>query len=510
MTKLEVKNAALPKLKATQAELEATQAELETSQTKLEALQTELEASQGELQASQTELEAAQTELEASQEQAVQLRELLQKLKMQQAKDASDASNPSSDDDTPRFLGWILLPMRIFLGLTFIYAGIQKLTDPQFFNPSTPGYIGKQILRFAYGSPMHDFLIGVAHPHAVLFGWTTALGEIAVGLAIYAGFLFRPAAFFGMLLSLTFFLSASWNTYPYFYGSDIVFVFCWITMILSGPLNTGLPSIDDWLLDQLVPAGHTGQKLHPVLQLYILLVVAGAPQQSSHTAGISLFGINLMTGSSLQGHGHKPGATQTAQMTRRNILQDWVVGAAAVASIAVLGIPLRIFSNDPNENVTQTSDNTANTISATSTPDATITTSTPDATKTPSAASATSTSITPIPVRPVSVGQNIAPVGAVPKNSFVKFIIASSQDSAILIHLPNDTFVAYDAVCPHAGYTVDYHSDTQILVCPGHGSQFDPVHNGRVLQGPAAAPLSTLGIHIDSATGAIRLTSVPS
>ncbi len=475
MTKLEVKNAALPKLKATQAELEATQAELEatqaeleTSQTKLEALQTELEASQGELQAAQTELEAAQTELEASQEQAVQLRELLQKLKMQQAKDASDASNPSSDDDTPRFLGWILLPMRIFLGLTFIYAGIQKLTDPQFFNPSTPGYIGKQILRFAYGSPMHDFLIGVAHPHAVLFGWTTALGEIAVGLAIYAGFLFRPAAF---------------------------------------------------LLDQLVPAGHTGQKLHPVLQLYILLVVAGAPQQSSHTAGISLFGINLMTGSSLQGHGHKPGATQTAQMTRRNILQDWVVGAAAVASIAVLGIPLRIFSNDPNENVTQTSDNTANTISATSTPDATITTSTPDATittstpdatKTPSAASATSTSITPIPVRPVSVGQNIAPVGAVPKNSFVKFIIASSQDSAILIHLPNDTFVAYDAVCPHAGYTVDYHSDTQILVCPGHGSQFDPVHNGRVLQGPAAAPLSTLGIHIDSATGAIRLTSVPS
>ncbi len=503
MTKLEVKNAALPKLKATQAELEATQAELE--------------ATQAELETSQVELEAAQTELEAAQEQVVQLRELLQKLKRQQAKEAYDDSNPSSDNDTPRFLGWILLPMRIFLGLTFIYAGIQKLTDPQFFNPSTPGYIGKQILRFAYGSPMHDFLIGVAHPHAVLFGWTTALGEIAVGLAIYAGFLFRPAAFFGMLLSLTFFLSASWNTYPYFYGSDIVFVFCWITMILSGSLNTGLPSIDDWLLDQLIPGGNTGQKLHPVLQLYILLVVAGAPQKSSYTAGISLLGTNLMTGSSLQGHGHKPDATQTAQMTRRNILQDWVVGAAAIASIAVLGIPLRIFSNDPNENVTQTSGNMTNTASTpevSNTPEASRTpgkASTPEASRTPGKASTTTASATPINlVKPVAVGDTIVQASAVPKNSFVTFTLASSQDSAVLIHLPSDKFVAFDTVCTHAGYTVKYHPDTQILVCPGHGSQFDPARGAAVLQGPAAAPLSALSFQIDSATGAIKLTSVPS
>ena len=43
-----------------------------------------------------------------------------------------------------RFSERILLPLRLFLGITFLYAGIQKLTDPQFFNPSATGFIGKR------------------------------------------------------------------------------------------------------------------------------------------------------------------------------------------------------------------------------------------------------------------------------------------------------------------------------------------------------------------------------
>jgi len=514
MIKLEAKNTALPKLKATQAELEDTQAELEASQAELEALQskletlqsrlkasqTELQTTQTELATSQTELQTTKTELEISQKQVVQLKKQLQKLTRLQAKTTIDLSHPSPTNETMRFPAWILLPMRIFLGLTFIYAGIQKLTDPQFFNPAMPGYIANQIKGMAHGSPLHNFLIDVALPHAVFFGWTTALGEIAIGLGTYAGFLFRPAAFFGLILSLTFFLSASWNTYPYFFGSDIVFVFCWLTMILSGPLNTGLPSIDHWLVDQMVPGGHTRQKLPLVLQLYILLVVAGTPQQSSYTAGISLFRTNPL----LQGHQHKP---KTSEMTRRGILKDWAASAAAVASITLLGIPLRIFGNDPNASIPDTSANTASSTSTISTPSPTNTPNTASPTITPN--TAPHTSITPLPVRPVAVGQSIAPVSAVPINSSVNFIIASSQDDAILIHLPNDTFVAYDATCTHAGCTVKYQQNTHILTCPCHDSQFDPIHNGRVLQGPAVAPLTPLSIHVES-TGAIKLKSTPS
>src|SRR5579884_2745305 len=150
--------------------------------------------------------------------------------------------------------GWVFLPLRLFLGITFVYAGIQKLTDPQFFHRSTPGYIGNQIIAFAHNSPIRDLLLHVALPHAVFFGFLIAFGEIAIGLGTLVGLLTRPAAFFGLLLSFIFFLSASWYVYPYFYGSDIVFVFAWLTLLLHGPRNTGLPIVDTWLAETLFPA----------------------------------------------------------------------------------------------------------------------------------------------------------------------------------------------------------------------------------------------------------------
>ena len=110
-------------------------------------------------------------------------------------------TTPNHIPDTRRgprfFAGWALLPMRLFLGITFVYAGVQKLTDPQFFHHSTPGYIGNQIIAFAHGSPLQYFLTHIALPHAILFGMAVALGEIAIGLGALFGVFFRLAAFFG-------------------------------------------------------------------------------------------------------------------------------------------------------------------------------------------------------------------------------------------------------------------------------------------------------------------------
>src|SRR3954449_7660350 len=75
-----------------------------------------------------------------------------------------------------------VLPARLFLGIIFLYAGIDKLTDPQFFNPASPGYIGNQLAGFATISPIGGFLTSVAVPNATLFGWLSALGEVAIGL----------------------------------------------------------------------------------------------------------------------------------------------------------------------------------------------------------------------------------------------------------------------------------------------------------------------------------------
>jgi hypothetical protein len=87
----------------------------------------------------------------------------------------------------------------------------------------------------------------IAAPHAMLFGALVAWGELAIGIGTLLGFLFRPAAFCGGLLSLIFFLSASWSVRPYFYGADIVFLFGWMTLSLAGPAGTGLPALDTWL-----------------------------------------------------------------------------------------------------------------------------------------------------------------------------------------------------------------------------------------------------------------------
>jgi len=154
----------------------------------------------------------------------------------------------------------LLWPLRLFMGLTFFYAGIQHLSDPSFLDPSKAGYIGNLISGYATGSPIHSFLMGVAEPNAVAFGYTVAIGEALIGIAILTGFLFRIAALAGLVLNFTFYLSATWNAFPFYFGSDIVFVMCWLTLLLTGPqlshsldgqLATKYPSLS-WLVTKPV------------------------------------------------------------------------------------------------------------------------------------------------------------------------------------------------------------------------------------------------------------------
>jgi hypothetical protein len=77
--------------------------------------------------------------------------------------------------------------------------------------------------------------LGVVAPNAVAFGYMVAVGESLIGVAVLLGLLYRIAAFAGLLLNFTFFLSATWNAFPFYFGSDIVFVLCWLTLLLAGP-----------------------------------------------------------------------------------------------------------------------------------------------------------------------------------------------------------------------------------------------------------------------------------
>jgi thiosulfate dehydrogenase [quinone] large subunit len=138
--------------------------------------------------------------------------------------------------------GLALLPLRLFLGATFVYAGIQKLSDGGFLVEGSGTYIGTQLEAFADGTPGGWLLRTFALPMPEVAGVGVAVTEIAVGLLAVLGLRTRLAAGAGLGLSLVLFLTASWHTKPYFLGSDIVFAFAWLPFVLVGA--EGQPALD--------------------------------------------------------------------------------------------------------------------------------------------------------------------------------------------------------------------------------------------------------------------------
>lgn len=129
--------------------------------------------------------------------------------------------------------GWVLLPLRAFLGATFLYAGASKLLDPTYLDAASPLSVHAQMLRSAVTSPIGG-LVSVAAGHAVLAGLVIAFGEIAVGLGTLLGLMTRLSAAGGLLLALNFFLTVSWTTHPYYVGADIGYVFAWTPLLIAG------------------------------------------------------------------------------------------------------------------------------------------------------------------------------------------------------------------------------------------------------------------------------------
>lgn len=375
---------------------------------------------------------------------------------------------------------WALLPLRAFLGATFIYAGLQKLDNPNFFNKKSPISIYNQLIAASRTSPIHvilSHLEGVAKP----IGLAMAFGELFVGVGVLLGLWTRVAAIGGAIISFSLFLTVSFHASPWFTGADIVYFFAWMPLILAGG-GTRL-SADAWIANrsaakeslpapELVPiAFSTVQSLCGAFAAGACALREGAPCDAAACP--------VLIGA------HAPVAIRGGLDTvdRRSLVFGTAVAAAVGTGVLIFGgaaADTGALIGDAPKPTTQ--DALGGSLSATPTT-TTPTTTTPTST-TPASTPTTTPVATP-------KGKLLGNVDQVPTNSAASFTIPENGDPGIVIHEAKGGFVAYNAVCPHMGCTVGYSSSMEIIVCPCHGSEFN-VKNGNVIVGPAPHGLTKL------------------
>jgi thiosulfate dehydrogenase (quinone) large subunit len=322
---------------------------------------------------------------------------------------------------------YALLPLRAFLGFTFLFAGLQKLANPGFFDANNSASIQAQLVAASTHSPIGIFVSHLVE-HATFIGAVVALGEVAIGIGTILGLWTRIAALGGMALSIGLFLTVSFHANPYYTGSDLVFAFAWIPFIMAGA-GTHL-SWDARIARQVArerKESGTG------------LAVDGAAVASSR----------LLT-----------------EVDRRTV----VVGAGAAAAVAAMTAILAAASAGLGRALGGVKS---------SKPPTQLTTTT-----TTALSGTTSTTI---------AGTEIGAASQVAVGGSAMFTIPSSQEPGIILQPTSGNFVAYNAVCPHAGCTVNYYKSNDALVCPCHTSIFK-VSDGSLVSGPSPTGLATLNV----------------
>jgi len=349
----------------------------------------------------------------------------------------SEAEDPESALDR---IGIALLLLRVFLGVTFVYAGLDKLIDPTFLRSAGPGSIAEQLAGFTRNSPVAVLIEVFAQPFPVVTGLAISIAEIAIGLGTLSGLLFRLSVIGGALLSVLFWLTASWATTPYFYGPDLPYAAGWITLAIAGPGRRFL--VEPWLAR---------------------LIDLDDPDDDAWSLG------------------------------RRHFIEGGIVGLAALTIAAFGGtfgstVLSPLFrspaqgSLGPGTGGDQPSAGPTTGPASGAPPPVEATTSAPS-------------------------GPIVGTVAKLDRQGSIAFLVPSSGDPGVVLKLSNGTFVAYDAVCTHAGCTVEFDPAQQVLACPCHGAVFDPAHHGAVLGGPTDTPLTQLPIRVDAKTGVITLST---
>lgn len=371
-------------------------------------------------------------------------------------------------DDTEersRIAPLALVPLRIFLGVTFLYAGLDKLLDPAFLNGSGPGSIGAQMVAFAHTSPLAPLVVAFGEPFPVAVGLGISLAEIAVGVGALTGLLFRASAALGAALAILFWLTASWAIKPYYYGPDLPYAAGWITLALAG--TGGMWTMREWL-PSLEPGLSSWE-----LQRRRLAASSGRP------------------------------ISDADEMTRRVVLEAGLIGGVAILLASVTGVAGFVLGG---RDQSRTGLGSAASSGADAAAPAPTADSSAAAAAAPTAA-AQGGGGSAVEATPPPTGKVVGSLSHLSRDRPLGFYDPTTGDPSAVLLLPSGKVVAYDLTCTHAGCTVEFDPSSHLLICPCHGATFDPAHGARAVAGPTDQPLASLPIHVDQATGQIRLTA---
>jgi thiosulfate dehydrogenase (quinone) large subunit len=125
-------------------------------------------------------------------------------------------------------------------------------------------------------------------------------------------------------------------------------------------------------------------------------------------------------------------------------------------------------------------------------PTAATTTTTAPPPGSPSSSASPSTA-PPTTQAPRPPGTRVGAASQVPVGGVASFDDPATGDPSLVVQPVRGTFLAFDAVCPHAGCPVQYFSDQRRFICPCHGSEFNG-HTGAVEVGPAETGLTRIRI----------------
>jgi thiosulfate dehydrogenase [quinone] large subunit len=135
--------------------------------------------------------------------------------------------------------GLFWLPIRLFLGFSWIEASWHKLTGGGWITDggsALAGYwqnavkvpeagAGRPPITFEWYRDFINFLLN--GNHETWFAWLVAFGEMAVGIGLIVGALVGVAAFFGALMNMSFLLAGSASTNPVLFTMAIGLMLAW-------------------------------------------------------------------------------------------------------------------------------------------------------------------------------------------------------------------------------------------------------------------------------------------